>query len=63
MGTIYTELTDHKDELDEEFLLQSSMVFSSVATKFFSISSANLEAVAIECTLPNHAKWLLVRCY
>ena len=35
MGTIYTELTDHKDELEEEFLLQSSMVFSSVATKFF----------------------------
>ena len=28
-----------------------------------SLSSANLEAVAIDCTLPNHAKWLLVCCY
>ena len=29
----------------------------------FSLSSANLEAVALECTLPNHVKWLLVCCY
>ena len=28
-----------------------------------SISSANLEAVGIECTLPNQAKWLLACCY
>ena len=34
MGTIYSELTDHWDELEEEFLLQSSLVFSSTATKF-----------------------------
>ena len=29
----------------------------------FSLSSAILEAVALECTLPNHAKWLLVCRY
>ena len=28
-----------------------------------SIATTNLEAVAIQCTLPNHAKWLLVCCY
>ena len=28
-----------------------------------SIATSNLEAVAIECTLPNHEKWLLVCCY
>ena len=28
-----------------------------------SIATSNLEAVAIQCTLPNHEKWLLVCCY
>jgi hypothetical protein len=28
-----------------------------------SIATKNLEAVAVQCTLPNHAKWLLVCCY
>ena len=31
--------------------------------KVSSLSSANVEVVAIECTLPNHAKWLLVCGY
>ena len=28
-----------------------------------SIATSNLEAVAIQCILPNHEKWLLVCCY
>jgi hypothetical protein len=28
-----------------------------------SVATSNLQAVAIQCTLPNHEKWLLVCCY
>jgi hypothetical protein len=34
-----------------------------ICNQISSVSMKNLEAVAIECTLPNHTKWLVVCCY
>ncbi len=32
-------------------------------TKVTSITTINMEAVAVQCTLTDHTKWLFVRCY
>ena len=33
------------------------------SSQIISISTTSLEIVAVECTLPNHSKWLFICCY
>ena len=60
MSTVYT---DRSHERNRGVLIAIKHSIFISYHQVSSISSANLEAVAIESTLPNQAKWLLVCCY